>query len=97
MNNDSGSSVRQTADGGYILLGSTDSKGAGKFDFYLLKTDNTGNILWEKTFGGSNIDVGRSIQPCTDGGYILLGDTGSEGAGNADFYLLKTDKEGNIQ
>jgi hypothetical protein len=91
-----GRSVQQTLDGGYILLGDTDSYGAGGFDMYLVKTlpDGTASITFEETFGGNTNDFGRSVQQTTDGGYILLGDTDSFGAGASDLYLMKTDAYG---
>jgi len=94
---DWGTSVQQTRDGGYILLGSTCSYGAGEWDFWLIKTDSQGNKQWTKTFGGSEDDQGYSVQQASDGGYILLGYTESYGAGSADFWLIKTDSQGTKQ
>jgi PKD repeat protein len=96
VNNDSGNAIRQASDGGYILCGETSSEGAGKSDVYLLKTDGTGNLIWKKTFGGINDDRGTSVQQTIDGGYILCGETSSEGAGKSDVYLLKTNSNGDL-
>ncbi len=90
---DTGNCLQATPDGGYILLGSTRSMGAGGSDVYLVKTDANGNWQWDKTYGGSADDCGYSIQ-CIDGGYIIAGSTGSSGAGKDDAYLIKVDMEG---
>jgi predicted secreted protein len=88
-------SVDQTADGGYIVAGSTNSFGSGNADFWLVKTDSNGNLQWNKTYGDFYDDVGYSVQQTTDGGYAVCGYTGSLGAGYEDFWLVKTDSDGN--
>ncbi len=88
-------SVRQTADGGYIIAGHTKSYGAGERDAYLVKTDGKGNEEWYRTFGGDKPEYAYSVEQTADGGYIIAGHTYSYGAGERDAYLVKTDGKGN--
>jgi outer membrane protein assembly factor BamB len=85
---DTGWSVYQTADGGYIIVGVTNSFGAGRNDVYIIKTDSNGNLQWSKTLGSSEDDVGFSVQQTDDGGYIIAGGTNSSKAGY-DVWLIK--------
>jgi hypothetical protein len=94
VRSDGAYSVQQTFDGGYIVAGYTYSFGSGNYDFYLVKTNNRGDILWTRTYGGSSDDAAYSAQQTFDCGYIMAGSTWSFGAGEEDFYLVKTDRLG---
>uniref|UniRef100_A0A832MMH2 PEGA domain-containing protein n=1 Tax=Pseudothermotoga hypogea TaxID=57487 RepID=A0A832MMH2_9THEM len=93
--NDGAYSVQQTNDGGYVAAGYTKSFGSGWYDAYVLKLDENGNNVWEKTFGGNSWDEACSIQQTSDGGYIVAGYTSSFGSGSYDVYILKLDTSGN--
>ena len=76
---DYASSIEQTNDSGYIIVGYSESfdgdvtSNHGKFDLWLVKLSNDGNIEWEKTLGGSSHDYGMSVQQTSDGGFIAVG------------------------
>ena len=86
--------VKQTADGGYLLIGETASYGAGTNDFWMLKVDADGDSLWSRTYGGVYFDYCQSAIETADGGYLIVGYTHSFGAGFSDFYAVKTDSNG---
>jgi hypothetical protein len=91
---DGGWSVSETDDGGYIVAGYTRSLGRGGKDLWLLKTDDRGNRIWDRTYGGLRDDVGISVLQSRDGGYIAAGRTASFGKGGDDIWLVKTDSRG---
>ncbi|MCP3917227.1 MAG: hypothetical protein GY711_16890 [bacterium] len=85
--------VHEAADG-FILAGSTKSSGSGGHDFYLVKTDERGEHVWSRTYGGAKDDRCWALAPTEDGGFVLVGETASSGAGERDGFLVKTDAEG---
>ena len=96
-NSDMGRCVVQTSDGGFAIAGSTNSFGAGSHDFYLIKTNPNGGWEWSKWYGGTGEDQAYSIVQTIDGGYLLAGDTKSDGTDHYDIMLVKTDCDGNIE
>jgi len=86
---DYGNFVKQTFDNGFIVTGYTLSYGAGGDDLWIVRTDESGNLLWSKTYGGAQSDVGYCLQETNDGGYVIVGHTLSRGAGLHDVWLLR--------
>jgi len=95
--NDQGMVLVQTSDGGYAIAGYTNSFGAGNNDFWLIKTDATGIMQWNKTYGGTNLDNAYAMVLTSDGGFAIAGRTSSFGAGGIDVWLVKTDAVGTMQ
>ena len=93
--NDLAFSVVETVDGGYAIAGQTYSY-ASDYDFWLVKTDANGNAQWDKTYEGAGYDVAYSLVATSDGGYALAGTTLNY-VGVGDFWLVKTDANGNEQ
>jgi len=89
-------SLIKTSDGGYAIAGQTVSNGAGSIDFWLVKTDAYGNMEWNQTYGGQDVDWPMSLIETSDGGYAMVGGTYSFGVGSGDFLLIKTDELGVI-
>jgi hypothetical protein len=82
---------------GYLLAGMTTSSGIGYVDAFLMKLDKRGNKKWENTFGGQNDDRIFSVIMTENGDFAAAGYTSSFGAGNNDFYLIRTDSNGNLK
>ena len=105
---DNGKSVKMIDNGNLITLSSSKSNDIdvsinhGDFDFWLFETDEYGNLLWEKSFGGSDEDIPVELMISNDDGFILFGSTWSNDGdvsgnhGGADYWLLKIDSIGNI-
>ena len=89
-------SIIQNKNGNYVVAGWTKSMGAGKTDVWIVKLDKRGNLVWDKTFGGSENDEAHSIIQTNDGGYAVVGWTKSKGAGNSDVWVIKLDENGNL-
>jgi len=81
--------IEQTTDGGYVIVGNTESLGDTLGDIYIIKTDGNGVEQWHQTYGGSGFDGASSVQQTNDGGYIICGTM------NYDICLIKTDGQGN--
>ncbi len=102
----------QTTDGGYLVGGYSKSNisgdktenSQGDFDFWLLKLDGSGNIVWQNTIGGSAIDYVRDIKQLMDGNYMIggwsnsniSGDKTENSNGGYDYWLVKMDASGNL-
>lgn len=108
-NVDDAQSIRQTTDGGYIIAGSSNSGDGdisgnhGNYDYWIVKLDSNGNMQWQKSLGGSSMDIAQSIQQTSEGGYIVAGSSSSNDGdvsgnhGGGDYWIVKLDINGNIQ
>jgi len=93
---DIGYGVIQTLNGQYAVTGSTSSFGFGNTDAYLALVDSMGWVRWEKSFGGFNNDIGKSIIQLKDSGFVIAGYTNSFGSGGYDVFVVRTDKNGTL-
>jgi len=92
---ETGLSIQQTSDGGYVLAGLNESYTYGLNDFGIYKLNSSGSKVWFKHYGGSSSDDAYSIQQIPDGGYIVAGATGSYTHGSYDFAIYKLNSSGN--
>lgn len=97
INYETAMGLAATADGGYILTGWTSSFYAVMSSVYVIKTDESGNLQWQKTYGGNWAEEGADILQTTDGGYIVAGQTESFGAGEDEIYVIKIDQFGIVE
>jgi hypothetical protein len=88
--------VVQTSDGGYALAGCTSSYGGGDLDFWLVKTDENGTMLWSQAYGGPQEEIAFALIQTSDGGYVIGGRSLSFGPGY-DFYVVKTNSTGDAE
>jgi len=88
--------LTQTDDDGFVFVGRTNSQGEGNYDVWLFKLDKDGNLLWEKTYGGEEREVGWSVIKADDGGFFITGMSRSfhHSEEDSDMYLIKTDEKG---
>jgi hypothetical protein len=107
-NNDRSYNVMQTNDGGFVLIGAsesddfdiTDSKGS--YDYWAVKLSVEGDLEWARSFGGSEIDIAYDITTTLDGNFLIVGDARSNDQdvstnyGNADIWLVAIDPQGNL-
>ncbi len=96
MFHEQGYSVQQTNDSGFIMVGSTNSYGAGASDIYLIKVDAQGDTMWSKTYGGMYADKGLSVRQTRDGGYIIGCNATITVGLSEDVELIKTDSVGSV-
>jgi hypothetical protein len=106
--NDYAKSIQQTSDGGFIVAGYTDSNDGdvsgnhGYFDYWVVKLNSSGTILWQKCLGGTSFDQAYSIQQTSDGGFIVAGRTYSNDGdvsgnhGDIDAWVVKLNSSGDI-
>ncbi len=93
---DYGRSAVLTPDGGFLLIGATNTS-TTKNDVWLIKTNSTGNEVWNKTYGFGKYSFGYDLVATHDGGYILAGNALDYGAGHEDMLVIKIDSAGNEQ
>jgi PKD repeat protein len=94
---DYGTSLQQLPDGGYILAGTTYSLGQNESNVYLARTDGTGQLIWQKTFGHNRLSFGNDLLVLSDGGFVVVGWTDPyPSPGRRSVYAVRTDRSGNI-
>lgn len=93
---ETGTSVLQISDGGFMVVGTTASFGGGLDDVFMVRTDGRGNALWTKTFGGPAYETGLSVDQTSDGGFVVAGSLYPLPSGPHQVYVLKTDSDGTL-
>ena len=100
--------ISETENGNYILTGYSDSSDTdisnnlGEYDFWIVKVNNTGDLIWERNFGGSQIDEAFSITKTTDNHFLIAGNTRSADKdvtlnnGSSDIWVIKINSDGTL-
>jgi uncharacterized delta-60 repeat protein len=87
--------VQPTADGGYVVAGSSDTYTHGDDDFLVYKLNSSGKKAWRKNYGGTDLDRATAVYPTSEGGFIIAGYSRSYSHGGDDFLLYKVNASGN--
>ena len=107
-NNDRSYNVMQTNDGGFVIIGASESDdfditdSRGSYDYWAVKLSAQGDLAWTRSFGGSEIDIAYDIATTLDGNFLIVGDARSNDQdvstnyGNADVWLIEIDPQGNL-
>ena len=94
---DEARTIRPTNDGGYVLAGITSSRTAGGTDAWVVRLDGQGNVIWDRSLGGSDDDGATSVVPMLDGAFVVAGSTASKGAGNRDAWAMRLNGLGELK
>ena len=88
--------VKAVPSGGYIVVGWTESFGAGSTDCWLLRLDDYGNVQWSKAYGGPEAEQAVKVDMLPGGDYVVAAGTTSFGAGGADYWVLRVRQDGEV-
>ncbi len=103
LGNEDAHDIIRTFDGNYAILGRTDIGSHGGFDYWLIKIDDQGTLLWQRDYGGTGSDGGIALVQTADSGFVMIGTSDSNDGqvsgnhGYQDYWVVKVDKNGNIQ
>jgi len=88
--------IAVTSDGGAVVIGHTDTWGSGDLDVWAFKVDRDGNVLWQRTYGGADLDYAYAAAAVLGGGVVFVGRTESFGAAGGDVWVVRIDRDGDI-
>ena len=97
LNVENGVDIAVDGSGNVYISGSTNSSGAGDYDAFIAKYNTSGTLLWQRTLGGANADVGYDIAVDSSGNVYIAGYTQSAGAGGQDVFIAKYNTDGDYQ